>query len=102
MKRRSLMLSALAGLVTKARPQSSSSAARTKVIEAERGFAATMARRDHAAFVTFLSEEAVFFTNRDDQPLRGRKAVADRWKRFFEGPDAPFSWEPTTVEVLDS
>jgi len=61
-----------------------------------------MARRDHAAFVTFLSEEAVFFTNRDDQPLRGRKAVADRWKRFFEGPDAPFSWEPTTVEVLDS
>jgi len=28
--------------------------------------------------------------------------VADWWKRYYEGPDAPFSWEPEDVEVLDS
>jgi ketosteroid isomerase-like protein len=102
MKRRTLMLSALAGFAAEARPQDSTAGARAKVMAAERGFAATMARRDHAAFATFLSEEAVFFTNREDQPLRGKKAVAEGWKRFFEGPDAAFSWEPTAVEALDS
>lgn len=24
------------------------------------------------------------------------------WKRFYEKPEAPFSWEPETVQVLDS
>ena len=96
------MLSALAGIAVEGRPQSAAAGARAKVMEAERGFAATMARRDLAAFETFLSDEAVFFTNRDDQPLRGKKAVVEGWKRFFEGPAAPFSWEPTAVEVLDS
>jgi ketosteroid isomerase-like protein len=28
--------------------------------------------------------------------------VAEGWKPFFEGAAAPFSWEPETVEVLDS
>ena len=28
--------------------------------------------------------------------------VADWWKRYYEGPDAPFSWEPEDVQVLDS
>lgn len=71
-----------------------------QVREAERAFAKTMADRDHAAFVSFLSEEAVFFGRQS--VLRGRKAVAEGWKRFYEGPKAPFSWEPESVEVLDS
>ena len=28
--------------------------------------------------------------------------MTDFWKRFYEGPTAPFSWQPETVEVLDS
>jgi len=65
----------------------------------ERAFAKTMADRDHAAFVSFLSEETVFF---GQGVLRGPRQVADAWKRFYDGPKAPFSWEPDQVEVLES
>lgn len=71
-----------------------------QVADTERAFAKTMADRDHAAFTSFLSEEAVFFTG--PQPLRGRQQVAQGWKRFYETPAAPFSWHPEKVEVLDS
>lgn len=74
---------------------------RQQVADTERAFARTMAQRDHAAFVSFLADETVFFA-RGDQPLRGKQAVADAWRRFYEKPEAPFSWEPATVEVLDS
>ena len=66
---------------------------------AEQAFAKTMADRDHAAFVSFLAPDAVF-VGRD--VLRGREAVAAGWKRFYEGPQAPFSWEPTVSLVLAS
>lgn len=65
----------------------------------EVAFAKTMADRDHAAFVTFVSKEALFFAA---TVLRGREAVAEGWKPFFESPQAPFSWEPERVEVIDS
>ena len=70
------------------------------VRETERAFAKTMADRDHAAFVSFLSDEAVFVGGRG--PLRGKKAVAEAWKAFYEGAKAPFSWAPDTAEVLES
>lgn len=73
-----------------------------QVRDAERAFAKTMADRDHAAFASFLSEETVFFSGPKGAALRGKKAVADTWKRFYEGPKAPFSWEPDSAEVLDS
>ncbi len=73
---------------------------RDEVFATERAFAQSMADRDHAAFVTHLSDEAVFFSG--DAVLRGRQAVADGWRRFYEGPQAPFSWSPLSVEVLDS
>lgn len=66
----------------------------------EKAFAATMAARDLAAFAGFISDEAVFFTG--PAPLRGKQAVVDFWKRFYEKPQAPFSWEPALVQVLDS
>lgn len=66
----------------------------------ERAFARTMADRDHAAFQRFLAEEAVFFGR--GGAARGKAAVAAEWKPLFEKPAAPFSWEPETVEVLDS
>jgi len=72
----------------------------TQVADTERAFARTMADRDHAAFTSFLSEETVFFNG--DTPLRGKRTVAEAWKRFYEKPTAPFSWRPQVVQVLDS
>jgi ketosteroid isomerase-like protein len=70
-----------------------------KVRAREAAFAKTMADRDHRAFATFVSEEAVFAGR---TVLRGRAAVAAGWKAHFEGPKAPFSWQPERVEVTDS
>ena len=81
-------------------PRSSNADLTRQVADTERGFAKTMADRNHAAFVAFLSDEAIFFTG--PTPLRGKEAVAAAWKRFYEKPDAPFSWAPDKVEVLDS
>ena len=58
-----------------------------------------MATRDFAAFQTFIADEAVFFNG--DAPLRGKAEVAAHWRGFFDGA-APFSWEPSRVEVLAS
>jgi len=66
----------------------------------EEAFAKTMADRDHAAFVTFLADETVFFGRSGE--LRGRDAVAAAWKPLFEGAVAPFSWQPEVATVLDS
>jgi len=52
------------------------------------------------AFAAFLSDESVFFTG--PKPLHGKAEVADGWKRFYERPQAPFSWQPEIVEVLES
>lgn len=73
---------------------------RHQVMETERAFARTMADRDHAAFTTFLADEAVFFSG--PRPLHGKRQVADWWRRYFGKPEAPFSWEPEQVEVLES
>lgn len=59
-----------------------------------------MEQRDLAAFAEFVSTEAVFFS--DDGALRGRDAVVAKWRAYYTAPAAPFSWEPETVEVLDS
>jgi ketosteroid isomerase-like protein len=71
-----------------------------QVRQAEIAFARTMADRDHQAFARHVAEEAIFFGG--ETVLRGRGAVADGWARFFEGAEAPFSWAPERVEVLDS
>src|SRR5215203_845059 len=71
-----------------------------QVRKAETAFAKSMADRDHAAFTSHLSPETVFFGGRG--VLRGKAAVAAVWKHFFDGPQAPFSWFPAEVEVLDS
>jgi len=73
---------------------------RQQVMDTERAFARTMAQRDHAAFVSFLAEETIWFA--PDRTLRGKQAVAEAWQPFYDKPEAPFSWEPTVVEVLDS
>lgn len=71
-----------------------------QVMATEKAFAKTMADRDFAGFTTFLSDEAVFFSSKS--VLHGKAAIAAAWKSLYEKPDAPFSWEPGVVEVLDS
>jgi len=73
---------------------------RRQVEETERSFARTMADRDFEAFLSYLSEETIFFSG--NSPLRGKQAVADAWKPYYQDPDAPFSWAPELVVVLDS
>ena len=76
------------------------SALTKQVFAAESSFAATMANRDSIAFATFVAPDAVFFGEKS--VLRGKQAVVDGWRRFFTGPDVPFSWRPEQVEVLAS
>lgn len=71
-----------------------------QVIDTERAFAQTMANRDFKAFSLFLSTEAIFFTR--GKPHRGKQEIMNAWKERFERPEAPFSWEPESVEILDS
>jgi ketosteroid isomerase-like protein len=73
---------------------------RQQVMEAERAFAATMARRDFEGFKGHLSREAVFMNPAG--ALRGKDAVAGAWRAYFDKPAAPFSWTPADVEVLAS
>ena len=72
-----------------------------QVRKTEIAFAKTMADRDHAAFVSFHADEAVFF-GRGGIARRGKAQVGEDWRRYFEGREAPFSWAPESVEVLDS
>jgi ketosteroid isomerase-like protein len=92
---------AVTGASASAAAQGGSNAtAAAEVRAAERAFAATMAARDRNAFATHIADEAIFFGNQG--ALRGKAAVVAGWARWFEGAAAPFSWEPETVEVLDS
>lgn len=72
-----------------------------QVRQAETSFAKSMADRDHKAFASHLAADAVFL-NGPRPAMRGAAAVAEGWKGFFEDPQAPFSWAPETVEVLES
>jgi ketosteroid isomerase-like protein len=81
-------------------PASNAADLQQQVADTERAFAKTMADRDFAAFANYLSAEAIFFSGQ--KPLRGKQQVMGAWKRFFAAPDAPFSWKPEEVEVLDS
>ncbi|MBC7918184.1 MAG: nuclear transport factor 2 family protein [Rhodoferax sp.] len=67
---------------------------------AELAFARSMRERNLDQFAECLSQEAVFLSG--PKALRGREAVVAGWKAFFVGPDAPFTWEPKTVELLAS
>lgn len=93
-----LIAAALSTSPAPAAAQPSPEALRAQVTEAERAFARSMAQRDHAAFVSHLSEQAIFYG--PSGALLGKAAVAAAWKAFFDGPAAPFSWEPDQVDVL--
>ena len=97
---RRLAASAVLLIALSSGAQPSLDARRAEVFAAERAFARSMAERDFAAFGRYVAEDSVFFSG--TTPLRGRAAVLAAWQPFFAGPDAPFSWEPDQVEVLES
>jgi ketosteroid isomerase-like protein len=81
-------------------PAETNAELKEQVRRTEIAFAKTMVDRDAAAFASFLAKETIFVSN--GRTTRGSTLVAERWKGFFEGARAPFSWEPEFVEVLDS
>ncbi len=89
-------------VVLSAVPMSAATPAEVKeqVRRTENAFAKTMADRDAAAFASFLSKEAVFLSA--GHAARGPARISSEWKGYFEGAQAPFSWEPDQVEVVDS
>lgn len=102
MRLRSLSLLAvcLAAVMTAGGARQTNAALRRQVFESEQAFAATMAARDFDGFGRFLAHEAVFMSG--TQALRGSQAVQKAWRRYYDGPQAPFSWQPEQVEVLES
>jgi len=96
--RRLAVLAVALALAGTASPAADPASPRDAVLRTERAFARTMAERDHAAFARFLADDAVFVSS--GTVLRGKDEVARAWKPFFDGDEAPFSWEPEIVEVL--
>ena len=74
--------------------------AQQQVMVAERAFAKSMADRNFVTFQGYLSKDAVFFG--DKGTYRGKEEIATAWWQYYAGPTAPFSWEPTQVEVIDT
>ena len=97
---RALLVAAAMLAAGTAAAQSTLESRREEVFATERAFARTMAERDFAAFGRQVAADCVFFSG--SMPLRGRAAVLAAWKAFFDGAQAPFSWEPDQVEVLAS
>ncbi|MEH6435504.1 YybH family protein [Massilia sp. DD77] len=71
-----------------------------QVADSERAFAATMKARDFDGFTRFVADEAIFMSG--EGALRGKQAVAQGWRKYYDKPEAPFSWEPDEVEVVAS
>ncbi len=71
-----------------------------EVVATETAFAKSMAEHDVVAFMSFVSDEAIFLQR--DNALHGRDQIAAVWKPWLEAKQAPFSWAPERVEVLDS
>ena len=62
----------------------------------EMAFARTLAERDVNSFRRMIAPDVIWLA---DVPLRGPDAVLASWRKYFEGPQAPFSWAPDRVEV---
>ena len=97
--KRLLLCTLLLGMASPASAETNAEL-KEQVRQTEIAFAKTMADRNPAAFASFLSKETIFMSG--TRVSRGPREVAERWKGYFDGPQAPFSWEPDQVQVLDS
>ena len=64
----------------------------------EIAFAKTLADRDVKTFTSMIAPDVIWLA---DKPLRGPDEVLTRWQKFFDAPQAPFSWSPELVEVQE-
>jgi ketosteroid isomerase-like protein len=64
----------------------------------EVAFAKSLADRDVKAFRAMIAPDVIWLA---DVPLRGPDQVLTRWQKFFDAPQAPFSWRPELVEVQE-
>src|SRR5918994_2385140 len=72
-------------------------AAAQTIMQADRDFNQALASRDKARFLSFVSENAVFFGT---GPMRGHDGILKGWAAFFEPGGSTLTWEPTSAEVL--
>ena len=68
-----------------------------EVRQAEIAFAKAFADRDKEKFFSMIANDATFLSGLTT--AQGKDAVVKRWSRFFESPQAPFSWGPERVSV---
>ncbi len=100
MKMTNLLLLAVVAALTPGRAAGQTSEQLAAEVRAtESAFAATMAERDLDSFLSYVADEAIFYSG---EVLRGVEEIEAGWSPFFEGTSAPFSWEPENVEVLES
>ena len=64
----------------------------------EIAFAKTLADRDVKTFTSMIAPDVIWLA---DKPLRGPAEVLTNWQKFFDAPEAPFSWAPEIVEVQE-
>jgi ketosteroid isomerase-like protein len=64
----------------------------------EIAFAKTLADRDVKTFTSMIAPDVIWLA---DKPLRGPAEVLTNWQKFFDAPQAPFSWAPEIVEVQE-
>lgn len=95
-----VILCALALGACASRPPAAPIASSASLAAAEIAFAKSMADRDLEEFSSFIHNDAVFING--GKPLRGKPQILAHWKRFFEKPEAPFSWKPEIAEVSTS
>ena len=95
-----VMLGTALGLVSTLPASAAPESASEQVWATELAFARSMKERNFQAFGDFISGEAALFAGKT--ALRGKSKVIEEWSQFFADPDAPFSWEPDQVEVLES
>lgn len=68
-----------------------------QVRDAELAFAKAFADRDKAVFFAMVADDATFLSG--GATSTGKQKVIESWSRFFDGPEAPFSWAPDRVSV---
>lgn len=71
---------------------------RAEVRAAECAFAKSMADRDFGAFARHVADDTIFFG--PGGLRRGKAAVLEGWKPFYDAAQPPFSWAPDRVEPL--
>lgn len=64
----------------------------------EVAFARSLANRDVKTFRAMIAPDVIWLA---DVPLRGPDQVLTRWQKYFDAPQAPFSWAPELVEVQE-